>query len=273
MAGFEPARPLKKLHASEVTKTPEYCPRAHALMDIKGVNKPAEFIGTSMQYTFGIGRALERQMQEDWAKDIAFGNWRCVSCSKKHEMQFRPVSCVYCGKSSSGFRYDEYRFTSAISGISGGIDLMVRLPGYTKATVVEVKTMKEADWKNLKAPLKEHRERTNLYLRLVDESDDPVSKFVMTDRALIIYLVKGFGVKDDTLKEQGIKESFSPFKEYVITRDDVPTQSYTDKGAQWLDWKTTGNPPDRICTSPTCDRAVKCPVKKDCFSGPYSIWE
>jgi len=272
MVGFDPPRSVKRIHASAVTKELEFCPRAHALIDITGNEDKSEFIGTSMQYTFGIGRALEKMLREDWAGAIAYGDWECHSCGTPHYMQFRPVACKYCHAGGKGFRYVEPRFTSAISGLSGGIDLMVRLPGYKKATLIEVKTMKEDEWKALSAPLSEHRLRTNLYLRLVDESDGDLKNYVMTDRAIIIYLVKGFGAKDPKLKDLGVKELFSPFKEFIIERDDSKTDHLTDKGVQWLTWKNTGTPPDRICDSPDCARASKCPVKKPCFSAPKSLW-
>lgn len=263
MGGFEKARPITMLHASELTKTPEFCPRAYALMESYEVTPPAQYVETSLRYTYDMGRMLEQSLRESWAGDITVGDWNCGGCGKTYEFQFRPHKCS-CG--AKQFKYRELRFTSVPTGASGGMDLLVRLPGYQKATLVEAKSMEKDAWADLKAPLAEHRLRTNLYLRLIEESDNPNKKFIMLDRAIILYMVKGFGKKDPELSKLGIKEGFSPFKEYVISRDDSQTDALMARAKQWNQWKLgTGLLPDPICLSRDEYRACKCPVVQQCF--------
>ena len=56
IAGMRKARPLHKIHASDLTyEKREFCPREYALTDITGKKRGDEFISTALQTTFDNG--------------------------------------------------------------------------------------------------------------------------------------------------------------------------------------------------------------------------
>lgn len=120
----------------------------------------------------------------------AVGHWKCTACGKVHQFCKRPGKCENCG--CKGFKPEEVRFQSAISGASCGVDMLVQLGG-PKLFPVELKTMIKDQFAELVAPLQEHRLRTNLYLRLISESEQPWSNLVSTEEARVLYVCKGGG--------------------------------------------------------------------------------
>jgi hypothetical protein len=273
MGGYDPPRSVHVLHASEMTRDLEFCPRSFALMRSLNETPKASYVETSLRYTYDLGRLIEQGLREIWAKDIAVGDWACTSCGLLHSFQFRPWKCSSC--SSGRFVYREVRFTSQICGASGSVDVLVKLPGYEKAVMVEAKSMDKDMWKSLVAPMAEHRLRTNLYLRLIAESDHPYREFIDTDKAFILYMVKGYGTADASLEKLGINENFTPFKEYVIKRNDEETQPLVDRAIQlklWEDGNGAVIYPDRICEAANTSRASKCPVKTPCFAHSNLKW-
>ncbi|MDH5185035.1 MAG: hypothetical protein OEX12_14220, partial [Gammaproteobacteria bacterium] len=193
MTGLRSPRSIMRIHASELTKPDTYCPRETSLHLITGRDRPDDYINTCLQYTFDLGDALHDLLRDTWARDIVFGDWRCKHCDKRYYQTRYPKSCTGCGRSR--FMYEEVRFKSLVSGASGGLDLLVKLPGVDKLVIVEAKTIKHDDWKVLKAPQAEHELRTNYYMRLVDESDNNLGEFIDTEQALVIYMTKGYGGK------------------------------------------------------------------------------
>ena len=102
--------------------------------------------------------------------------------------------------------------------------------GEKKLKPIELKTMDKDQFKDLKGPLAEHRLRTNLYLRIMAESSSPWSNTVNHEKATVLYVSKGgWGCADPQLKEWGLKEEFSPFKEFEISRDDSQTDDLADR--------------------------------------------
>jgi hypothetical protein len=270
LAGFEKARPMKVLHASELTKPDGFCPRAYALSDATATAPKGRWLSTSEQVTFQMGRDLERNVVS-WFGDMgrATCHWTCLACGIQHAFQLRPAKCRACN--GTRFEPKEVRFESAATGASCGVDMLLALGG-AKLVVHELKTMDKDEFKALVAPLAEHRLRTNFYLRIVAESTSLWAKQVDTSEAYIVYVSKGgFGCADKGLKGYGIKESFSPFKEFRITRDDAATES-TARLAKIVKQYREGEVgmPAGICPTALSKRASGCAWKNACFSGEYA---
>jgi len=271
LSGYEPARPLINVHASELTKSKGFCPRYYALHDVASVKQKDRWLSTSEAMTFQIGRDQEKNIV-NWFADMgkAVCHWKCVACGTMHHMQLRPVKCVACGVKT--FDPKEVRFKSAINGASCGVDMLLAL-GKPKLTPVEIKTMDKDEFKLLKAPLAEHKWRTNLYLRLIAESDHHWSEMVSTDKATILYTTKGgYGVADPEIKKWGLSDAYSPFKEFEIIRNDADTDNLVVPAKVVKDFRDGKvGMPCGICPTAMSKRATYCPLKTKCFSGDYPV--
>lgn len=269
-----PGRSHKVVHASSLTQEDEkaFCPRQYALMDILKVKPKDEFLTTSLEVTFELGRQLQDSLV-NWMADIgmAITDWKCLSCGCLHEFMRRPVFCSSCG--CQAFRPEEHRFKSEKTGASSGIDMMWNNGQMLKNQIVEIKTIDKDKFKSLAAPLAEHRLRTNLYMRIVDESDNVYKDRVNTQEAKIFYISKGaYGCKSDKPKEWGIQgDTFSPFKEFTVTRDDSQTDEMSYFAQRLLEYrKGEKGIPLGICPNSFCKKASGCPVLKECFSNKYT---
>ncbi len=263
------ARSIKRIHASEVTK-PDYCPRRFALMDKTGIRPKPETIGTCEEAVYEQGRALAR-MVVHWAANagIAVGDWECLGCGTTYHYQGRPPACGDC--KSKRFVYREIRVRSTVSGISGGLDLLVALPGVARHRLVEIKSIAKEPFKALVMPLAEHRLRTNLYLRCVAESDHSCKSLMDKETGIVLYVSKGgYGEKSDLPKKWGISDMpWTPFKEFTIERDDKETQTSADAAKMLYDYQQGGAMPGGICLSAFCQTAQRCEVRQQCFSGAH----
>ncbi|MCL4743811.1 MAG: hypothetical protein KJZ83_00200 [Burkholderiaceae bacterium] len=269
LSGYDKARSLKTIHASSLTKPEGLCPRMYALHDVTGIKSKDEWLTTSSAVTFQMGRDLEWNVV-NWFADMgkAVCHWKCIACGTLHEFQTRPLKCQQCGVS----RFDpkEVRFVSAVNGASCGVDMLVAV-GETKLRPIELKTIDKDEFKALKAPLAEHRWRTNLYLRLIAESDHSWSNMVSTEVATVLYVSKGgFGCQDLELKKWGLTEQFSPFKEFEIKRDDSQTDDITRRAKAIKDFREGKvGMPCGICPTAMVKRASMCALKSACFSGDH----
>lgn len=272
-AKWTPERSHKVVHASDLTRQDgEFCPREFLLLDIHNMKPDDRFIGTSLRMTFDTGELLAKQVTDVYLRKFAVGNWECVMCETIFEFCKLPSECG-CG--SNKFEYKEVNFISQTYGFSSSLDIIVDT-GEPKLRTVELKTMKADQFKTLIAPLAEHKLRTNLYMTAIKDSLHPQRKQINTEEASILYIMKGYGIKDPWISDMGIKDDkFSPFKEYTIKRDEGPTQYYLDKGAELKiyrdEFEKTGkvkSHPPRIeaCDSIDCGRARDCPVKKQCYA-------
>ena len=167
--GPEPARGLKNVHASELTKPDGICARAYALSDVTKQKPGNVWLSTSENLTYRLGRIMQDETINDFADmGKAICHWRCVSCKHLHEFTSRPFNCSVCKVTT--FTPEEVRIESAVTGASCGVDMLLMM-GEGKLRPVEIKTMAADQFKTLAAPLAEHRLRTNLYLRIIAESD------------------------------------------------------------------------------------------------------
>ncbi len=270
LSDYQEPRTLKNVHGSEVTKDGGICARMYGLADLTGTEKSAEWLTTSQAVTYELGHLLEARII-NWFADIgiAYSNWQCQSCGNTFEFCKRPVDCEHCG--NTGFRPENYRVTSAKTGISCGLDLMLRMKDQPLLRLIEIKTMDKDEFKELKAPLAEHRIRTNLYMRCIEESDDWPSAKINFKQAIILYVTKGgFGVKDPQPAKWGLHDSFSPFKEYAIERNDSDTDELVTPAYRLLQFRNgkegLAGP---ICSTALTERAKTCPLRKACFSGDW----
>jgi hypothetical protein len=136
--------------------------------------------------------------------------------------------------------------------------------------MVEIKTIKGDDFKTLAAPLAEHRLRTALYLRIVSQSDHVMAGHVDDQVATVLYLSKGHGIADPSLKAMGVNESLSPFKEFQVYRDDAMTDPLVKSAAAYTAWrKGQEGMPAGVCASMTDKRAKTCQVAQYCFGGLF----
>jgi hypothetical protein len=269
LSGYEDARPLSRVHASELTKPEGFCPRFYALHDVRKAKPKDRWLSTSEAVTFDMGRKLQDSIVH-WFADMgkAIGHWKCQACGRVHEFCKRPDKCTNCF--CKGFNPEEVRFLSAANGASCGIDMLVNRDE-PKLTPVEIKTMDKEQFKGLVAPLAEHRVRTSLYLRIIEESAHNWSNLVNMKKAIILYTTKGgYGCADPDPKKWGLSDQFSPFKEFEVTRDDSKTDDYAMRAKVVKDFRA-GNigMPCGICPTALVKRAVYCPMKGPCFSGEH----
>jgi predicted RNA-binding Zn-ribbon protein involved in translation (DUF1610 family) len=273
LAGNEDPRPHFPLRASDTTSTRhDFCPREHALLDMGQGKKKPSFVGTSNRLTYDHGKDTEKRIRNAYLRSKAVGQWRCGVCGYVTETLTKvPVyKCPTCGWGHL-WEYHEPRFESAYSGISGGIDLLLDM-GKPKLVPVELKTMASDEFKTLVAPLGEHRYRSSLYLRLIDESPWGPSIKVDTSEMKLLYASKGFGIKDESLRKEGIRDMpFTPFKEYIIKRDDKLTDNIVARARALKLWRD--NPkhglPSGVCTNSMTKQAQGCSTCAACFSGKF----
>lgn len=269
LAKAQPARSKRNVHASELMrKDSEFCPRQYALFDLTHKKLPDEFLSTSEAVTFHLGHVLADSII-NWLADegLAVGDWKCESCGRIHKFCKRPVKCTCLHKS---FKYVEVRFCSEHSGVSGGIDLLVDF-GASKLELIELKTIDKEEFKKIVMPLAEHKWRTNLYLRLVEESSHPERHRINTKKGRVLYVSKGgYGCMDTQPKEWGLKDgAFSPFKEFIVERDDAETEKKSDIAKMVKTFRETGLVPLGVCPTSFCKQAKWCPVSQECFSGKW----
>lgn len=183
LSGPEKGRPLTTMHASELTKPDGICPRYYALSDVTEAKPKNEWLTAADIVTYDMGRHLQDAVVHYFADmGRAVGHWKCQACSTLHQFCKRPAKCTNCG--CKGFTPEEVRFKSKISGASCGVDMLVQL-GKPKLVPVELKTMIKDQFADLLAPLQEHRLRTSLYLRIIEESDQSWSSLVDTHEARV----------------------------------------------------------------------------------------
>ena len=268
LSGPEKARSLSILHASDLTKPEGMCPRYYALHDELGKKPQDRWLSTADVITYEMGNNLQDAIVNHYADmGRVVGHWKCLGCKVQQEFCKRPGECPECG--CKAFKPEEVRFKSKVTGASCGVDMLVNL-GFPKLVPVELKSMIKDQFRELVAPLQEHRLRTNLYLRLIAEADNEWSGQVATEEARVAYFCKGGYVADPELKKMGLHDTFSPMKEYKVKRDDKRTDDLSLRAlavAEYRAGKTSM--PCGICSTALVKRAKGCAVKAACFSGDH----
>jgi hypothetical protein len=259
MSAMEPARDYKTVHASDVTK-PDFCPRRWAYYSMSGTTPPGMWIGTALRATFDLGHAMAKVLTEQWARDIAVGNWRCKTCGAQRTMSLQPKPG--CLKGDCHWEYQEAEFVSQAYGISGSIDVLFDL-GASLLAITELKTYAADEFDKMLTPLPEHRTRTRLYMKLVADSDSPYKNKINVHQARILYASRGYGRMN---AEHG---EVLPFREFVVERDDqaLDVQLALNKGLQVKVYREQGLMPSGICGTPLEKTAKACKFCQECFSG------
>lgn len=236
----------------------------------QGISPKGNMINTALRYTFDEGLDKQGRLNNDWLREEMCGHWKCRNCGYKTPFGYAPERCEDCGCKWPD--YVEVRFQHQHSRVIGSVDAFVNV-GTPLLKLVECKIIKSDDFKKLQGPMAEHRERTNLYLRLVAESNAPdeIKNRIDLTEAHVFYMMRGHGMKDES-------GQISPFKEYVIKRDDSKSEHYLAKAnaltfSKEMNFQATEDEtkyyPGGICSDVMCPRASKCPVAKACFSGKY----
>jgi hypothetical protein len=259
LGGWEKARDHSKVHASDITK-PDFCPRRLALLHLTGKSKKDMYVPAALRATFDVGDTTSDLVREKWLGDASHGFWRCETCNKQAPFGTKPQ--YNCKDHPSRWKYEEPRFGSPEYDVSGGIDVCTDL-GAPKLFVTELKVVNPTDFEKLVAPLAEHRIRTNLYMKLVDDSDSPLRDRFNLKQAKVLYVSRAHGKKSD------INGEILPFKEFDVERNDESLQPYLDKAKQVKVFKSTGVLPGGICATIKDTHAKTCTVCTECFSGEY----
>jgi hypothetical protein len=266
LSGFQPARSYKTIHASALTGATEFCPREVALLDILKKEPKPKYISTAMQVTFDQGNALHDMVRDTWLREYVVGDWKCACCNTKVAFSKAPkTKCTVCGVND--WKYHELNFISQLNMASGSLDILVDF-GTGKHTVVEIKTMGKDDFKALVAPLAEHRIRTSLYLWLIKDSGRPEADRIYLDHAMVLYISKGFGSKDEATG------TITPFKEFVVDYNEESIQKHINKATvvHLFRQGKTGVPAG-ICPTSFVNRVKSCSCVKECWSGKYPAEE
>jgi hypothetical protein len=255
VGGPEPARPVEELHASDLThQDREFCPREVVLMRKLGVQHPERYIPHALRVTFDDGRDKQWRVNNNYLRPYMFGPWRCRRCDAVSDWSAQPKGAG-CPTGKHDWEYKEPEFRHP-SGFTGSIDGIVKFSS-AHYRMVEVKIMNVEDYKELVAPLAEHRVRTRLYLRLVAECPEDHTAKIDVSEAHLLYIARGHGLKGD-------RGQITPFKEYIVKRDDASVERYVR-----MAYAVSGPMPEGVCSDVMCKRAKVCPVRKPCFSGQY----
>lgn len=275
LAGVEAARAHYPLRASTLLKKEtEFCPREHALLDLGKGKQLNQFVGTSLRHTFNHGKDNEKRVRNVYLRKEAVGPWRCRVCKFESPLFGfcpDPAPCPKCGHKFH-WEYVEPEFVHPESGVQCHVDLLLKFPQKPKLHLVELKTMAPDEFKTLVAPLAEHRIRTAFYLQAVASSTWEHAQRIDTTEASILYISKAFGCKDDSLRNQGIKDApFSPFKEFIIKRDDALNTKSLARAKVLRVFREGGkvDMPAGICQNSMTPRAKACSSCVACFSGQY----
>jgi hypothetical protein len=264
-------RSHRVLHASDMTHDEkEFCPREFALKDILHATAETQRETAAMAMVYMHGHMIQAEICTILSKSgRGIGDWRCQNCYTMIQFALLPVLCNACGCKS--FDYEEMRFESPATGASCGIDLLIKTAAQ-KLRILEIKSIKEDFFKKLVAPKAEHRVRTNLYMRLVEDSGR--HGLINVEEATVLYVSKGYGVKEDSVAAWGFnEEGWSPFKEYTVTRNDAETEEYWQRAKMLNTFRKEGKMPLGVCPTSFGQRAKDCSMVHQCFSGKYPAWD
>lgn len=261
MQGFQHGRPRSVLHASDVTQ-PDFCPRYEAFLDLEDKQiSPGMYVSAALAATFDVGKATERLIVEQWGGDKVIGNWRCRICLTERSMCHKPTDT--CIDHKHDWEYLQWPAVSQEYGISGSVDSLWNL-GTPLWMMSELKIMSPTEFEGIIAPLPEHRIRTNLYMKLISDSNSVYKDRVNLHEARVLYTSRAYGKKNDIHGGEIL-----PWKEYVVERNDADLLPVLDKAKQLKVFRETTQMPAGICPTALDKRAKKCDKCTECFSGKW----
>jgi hypothetical protein len=206
MAGFEIGRQRTTLHASDVTK-PDFCPRREAFLDLDDKQcGECSYVDAALRATFDVGKATELLIVEKWGGDKVIGNWKCRICDMQVSMCPKPN--IPCASHVHDWEYLQWEAISQQYTISGSVDSLWDL-GTPLWMMCELKIMAPQEFEKIIAPLPEHRLRTNLYMKLIGDSESPYRDRVNLHEARVLYTSRGHGKKNEVFGK------ILPWKEFI----------------------------------------------------------
>jgi hypothetical protein len=250
MGGWEPARDHTTVHASDITKD-HFCPKQWALLDITKKEKKAQWVPTALRATFDVGNVTSDLVRERWLGEAAHGFWRCQKCEKKSAFGVKPASL--CSGHVSDWKYVEAGFLSPEYEVSGSVDVFIDMDA-KKLFATELKIISPVDFETLAAPLSEHRIRTNLYMKLIEDSATWLKERMNLQEAKVLYVSRAYGKKHPELGE------ILPFKEFTVKRDDSMVEKPLAQAKEIVVYKQTGLMPKAICGTSKDTAAKWCSV-------------
>jgi hypothetical protein len=261
LEGYKVGRPRTVLHASDVTKD-GFCPRLEAFLDLEEKPlSPGMYTPAALQATFDVGSALERLIVEEWGGESIIGNWRCRICGKSATMCSKPG--LQNGTHLHDWEYMQWPAVSNEYGISGSVDSLWAL-GTPLWMMAELKIMAPDEFASIVAPLSEHRIRTNLYMKIIGDSDSPYKDRVNLHEARVMYTSRAYGKKNDVHGGEIL-----PWKEFVVERNDKDLVQILDRAKQLKVFRQEQKMPAGICATALDKRAKKCDQCQLCFSGKH----
>lgn len=264
IAKYNTQRSIDILHASDTTKR-DFCPARVALLREHKIKPKDEFIPTALRVTFDYGRFLEDSVIAYLGNSVV-GDWECKECEHYQLLQKKPKLCgelEISGCEGTDLRFTEPRWHDEETALECGTDFFVDL-GEGKPILVELKSLKVADFKTISRPRKEHLLRTNLYLHMLQRNG---TTSVNIDEAIVLYTCKGYGFADEYIKISGLRDApFSPFKEFTVKREDNEEidRIFTD-ALSIKDHMKTKVLPRKVCVNKYCTQAKSCEVREECF--------
>lgn len=259
VGGMEEARQHTTIHASMLTSDVEFCPRRVMIAEREGIQRKARLIDTPLRMTFDQGWHMQFQINNNYLRDVMYGRWKCKCEGTLLGLGANLPDCDECDTAKDEYVYQEIVLRDPKNDFTGSVDGFVYMKG--QLHLLEVKIMDKDLFKALKLPMAEHRARTQLYLQMLSEDFDQDENFNFKD-ARLLYIMRGFGIKDD-------KGRISPFKEFIIPANPKAAKIYQDKALAVHNARKHGTMPDRICPNAMCARAELCSLSKRCFSGAY----
>lgn len=276
--GPDQTRSPKVVHVSMLTDATwqrEYCPRESALAYLHAIEGQVRWISTAERLTYDVGNFYHDIVVRKLTAE-AIGDWECSRCGWEKRGTYQ--DCENCKFSMT---YKEMFFRSPITGVVGSIDLVLNL-GFSKAVIVEIKSVEKDKFRELALPMAEHRQRVLGYLQLlreVSETNEWVKENISLNFGYVLYVSKGLGHYFKKKGMGGIKERYSPFQEFVV-RPNGGAQKHVDemfaRAKSYWKWraqmdmplaKKGAKLPARIknCSNSQCKRAIKCNARKECW--------
>ena len=260
LGGHRAGRSADVLHASDITKS-DFCARKWALFDLLEKGVESQFIPTALDVTFRMGNVAERLVMEEWAGDAAVGHWQCRLCGLQRTMIAKPAGfCTTGVRHRWGYR--QFVIEAPEYGLSGAIDGIFDV-GAPHLLIAEIKTLNPTDFDTIMTPQPEHRLRTNLYLKMLAESNSPYKDKFNLSEARVLYISRGYGKMNATWNE------ILPFREFVVKRQDSDLKEILQKAKAVKLSREGQGMPTGICATALDKIAKKCVVCKECFSGTY----
>lgn len=212
-----------------------------------------------LTFTFSLGRSIETILRQEYLLDYMFGLWGCgtiynegiiTRCGEVSPYgKFPYWNCVSCG--SYNWVYKEISWVCEELGVSCSFDGFLEIEG--QLYLLEIKSMKEDQFKKLTSPLSHHERRTKIYMNCLRYFPD----FSIAPIAYIVYCSKSSGVW------QG--GQVVPFQVFEIPYEDIEKDIIQKVSPYYLSLKTN-IPPKRVCVSQQDKQGLVCPFFLRCMT-------